>query len=250
MTPPRAHPVARNRPNVTKALGGAVIRRLGTAPSRKCRAMDVSRSPLDSLYDHDRFVLLTELLRAHPELLPEAETIATTLLIADERQIEKDVADKLRSLRVSARRLGARSAAADVGIGVMLGAYDCREETSEDLVLTRAGLPDAADNLARSVYKVLQAKHLTLPGLTDECPQWDWYLESWSGYLSVPGVLDPCDDLTVGQVRDTTGTNDDMPLSIRRLRGPVPAAADPAARSPAGPRPWNTLPRGARPKIG
>lgn len=64
--------------------------------------MDESRSPLDSLYEHDRCVLLTELLRAHPELLPEAETIATTLLIADDRQIEKDVADKLRSLRVSA----------------------------------------------------------------------------------------------------------------------------------------------------
>lgn len=76
----------------------------------------------------------------------------------------------------------------------MLGAYDCREETSENLVLTRAGLPDTADNLARSVYKVLQAKHLTLPGLTDECPEWDWYLESWSGYLSVPGVLNPWDD--------------------------------------------------------
>jgi len=57
---------------------------------------------LRSLSDDKRSVLLTELLRAHPELRAEAETIATTLLRAgDVDQISDDVARKLRGLHIS-----------------------------------------------------------------------------------------------------------------------------------------------------
>jgi hypothetical protein len=174
---------------------------------------------LSSLSDGERSVLLTELLRAHPELRAEAETIAATLLSAgDVGQIIDDVAGELRGLHINelagragdqwdglyvpsyavaaemlaevvqayrgdiARRarLGARRAAVDIGVAVLLGLYECREETNDDMILTHAGLPDAVDDLARTVYQALRAAHLTLPALTDECPVWtDWYEESW-----------------------------------------------------------------------
>jgi hypothetical protein len=178
---------------------------------------DQEASVLNSLSDGERSVLLTELLRAHPELRAEAETIATTLLRAgDINQVIDDIAEELRGLHISelagrvgnqwdgqnmpshavaaemlaevvqpylddaARRarLGARRAAADIGVAVLLGLYECREETGDDMILTHAGLPDAVDNLARTVYKALRAAHVSLPGLTDECPEWtDWYQE-------------------------------------------------------------------------
>lgn len=47
---------------------------------------------------------------------------------------------------------GARRAAADTAAAVMLGLYECREDTSEDMLLVRMGLPGAADDLARTVY--------------------------------------------------------------------------------------------------
>jgi hypothetical protein len=34
----------------------------------------------------------------------------------------------------------------------MLGLYECREDTDEDMLLVRMGLPSAADDLARTVY--------------------------------------------------------------------------------------------------
>jgi hypothetical protein len=180
---------------------------------------DQEGSVLSSLSDGERSVLLTELLRAHPELRAEAETIAATLLSAgDVGQIIDDVAGELRGLHINelagragdqwdglyvpsyavaaemlaevvqaylgdiARRarLGARRAAVDIGVAVLLGLYECREETNDDMILTHAGLPDAVDDLARTVYQALRAAHLTLPALTDECPEWtDWYEESW-----------------------------------------------------------------------
>src|SRR5260370_42079594 len=63
---------------------------------------DQEASVLRSLSDDKRSVLLTELLRAHPELRAEAGTIATTLLRAgDGDQISDDVARKLRGLHIS-----------------------------------------------------------------------------------------------------------------------------------------------------
>ena len=73
---------------------------------------------------------------------------------------------------------GARRAAADIAIAVLLGLYECREDTDEDLLLVRMGLPGAADDLARIVYAKVRPLHLALPSLADECPEWEWYEES------------------------------------------------------------------------
>jgi len=77
-------------------------------------------------------------------------------------------------LAVSARRAAAGTAAA-----VMLGLYECREDTDKDMLLVRMGLPGAADDLARTVYEKVRPLHLSLPPLADECPEWTWYKESW-----------------------------------------------------------------------
>jgi len=73
---------------------------------------------------------------------------------------------------------GARRAAADVAIAVLSGLYGCREDTEEDMLLVRMGLPGAADDLARMVYKKVKPLQLSLPSLADECPEWEWYEES------------------------------------------------------------------------
>lgn len=69
-------------------------------------------------------------------------------------------------------------AAADIAIAVLFGLYECREDTDEDLLLVRIGLPGAADDLARIVYAKVKPLHLSLPSLADECPEWEWYEES------------------------------------------------------------------------
>lgn len=74
------------------------------------------------------------------------------------------------------REHGARRAAADIAVAVMLGLYECREDTDEDMLLVRLGLPGAADDPARTVYKV-GSLHLSLPSLAEECPEWAWYEE-------------------------------------------------------------------------
>ena len=50
------------------------------------------------------------------------------------------------------------------------------------MLLAQIGLPSAADDLARTVYRKVQALHLPLRSLADECPEWDWYEESWTRY--------------------------------------------------------------------
>ena len=77
---------------------------------------------------------------------------------------------------------GARRAAADIATAVLLGLYECREDTDEDMLLVRMGLPGAADDLARIVYAKVKPLHLSLPSLADECPEWEWYEESWNPY--------------------------------------------------------------------
>ena len=73
---------------------------------------------------------------------------------------------------------GARRAAADIAIAVLSGLYGCREDTEEDMLLVRMGLPGAADDLARMVYEKVKPLQLSLPSLADECPEWEWYEES------------------------------------------------------------------------
>jgi hypothetical protein len=71
-----------------------------------------------------------------------------------------------------------RRAAADIAIAVLLGLHECREDTYEDMLLVRMGLPCAADDLARIVHAKVKPLHLSLPSLADECPEWEWYEES------------------------------------------------------------------------
>ena len=156
------------------------------------------------LSDEARSVLLSELLLRHPELAAEAEEITSTLLVAESHQdLAEEITARLRALRpggpvsVDAGRArilevlqpyiddltwrkerGARRAAAGIAVAVLLGLYECRDDTEEDMLLVRMGLPGAADDLARTVHRKVKSLHLSLPSLADECPEWDWSQES------------------------------------------------------------------------
>jgi hypothetical protein len=156
------------------------------------------------LSDDERSVLLSELLLRHPELAAEAEEITSALLAVDDRELTGEITTRLRTLRLRGlvsvdagrervlevlqpyiddltwrKERGARRAGADTATAVMLGLYECRSDTDEDMVLVRMGLPGAADDLARTVYERMRPLHLSLPPLADECPEWTWYEESW-----------------------------------------------------------------------
>ncbi len=156
------------------------------------------------LSDDERSVLLSELLVRHPELVAEAEEIASTLLVVDhDQELPDEITARLRALRPSGpvsvdagrgrvldvlkpyiddliwrKERGARRAAADIAIAVLLGLYECRDDTDEDILLVRMGVPGAADDLAHTVYEKVKPLHLPLPSLADECPEWTWYEES------------------------------------------------------------------------
>jgi len=156
------------------------------------------------LSDDECSVLLAELLLRHPELAAEAEEIMSTLLVVEnEQELGDEITAKLRALRangpvsVDAGRgrvldvvqhyiddltlrgqRGGRRAAADIAIAVLSGLYGYREDTEEDMLLVRMGLPGAVDDLARMVYKKVKPLHLLLPSLADECPEWEWYEQS------------------------------------------------------------------------
>jgi len=156
------------------------------------------------LSDEERSVLLSELLLRHPELAAEAGEITSTLLVAESDQdLAEEITARLRALRpggpvsVDAGRArilevlqpyiddltwrkerGARRAAAGIAVAVLLGLYECRDDTDEDMLLVRMGLPGAADDLARTVHRKVKSLHLSLPSLADECPEWDWSQES------------------------------------------------------------------------
>jgi hypothetical protein len=156
------------------------------------------------LSDDERSVLLSELLLRHPELVAEAEEIASTLLVVEnDQELADEITARLRALRPSgpvsvdagqARALdilqpyiddltwrkerGARRAAADIAIAILLGLYECRDDADKDMLLVRMGLPGAADDLAHAVFKRVRSLHLSLPSLADECPEWAWYEQS------------------------------------------------------------------------
>ena len=154
------------------------------------------------LSDDERSVLLSELLVRHPELVAEAEEITSRLLVV-EKDLGAEITAKLRALRPSGpvsvdgwrarvlevlqpyiddltwrKERGARRAAADIAIAVLLALHECRGDTDEDMLLVRMGLPGAADDLARTVYGKVKSLHLSLLSLADECPAWEWYEES------------------------------------------------------------------------
>jgi hypothetical protein len=155
------------------------------------------------LSDDERSVLLSELLLRHPELAVEAEEITSALLVVDDRELTGEITSRLRALRLRGpvsvdagralvlevlqpyiddltwrKERGARRAAAEIAIAVLLGLYACRDDTDQDMLLVRMGLPGAADDLARAVFKRVRSLHLSLPSLADECPEWAWYEES------------------------------------------------------------------------
>jgi hypothetical protein len=160
------------------------------------------------LSDDERSVLLSELLLRHPELVAEVEEITSTLLVVEEDQeLADQITAKLRALRASGpvsvdtgrgrvldvlqpyiddltrrKERGARRAAADIATAVLLGLYECREDADEYMLLVRMGLPGAADDLACIVYAKVKPLYLSLPSLADECPEWEWYEESWNPY--------------------------------------------------------------------
>ena len=156
------------------------------------------------LSDAERSVLLSELLLRHPELVAEAEEITSTLLVVeDDQKLADEITARLRALRPSgpvstdagqARVLhalqpyiddltwrkgrGARRAADDIAIAILPGLHGCRDDSDEDMLLVRMGLPGAADDLAHAVYENVRSLHLSLPSLADECPEWAWYEKS------------------------------------------------------------------------
>jgi hypothetical protein len=155
------------------------------------------------LSDEERSVLLSELLLRHPELVAEAEEITSALLVVEnDQELADEITARLRALRPNGpvpvdtgrgrvldvlqpyiddltrrEERGARRAAAGIAIAVLLGLYECHEDTDEDMLLVRMGLPGAADDLARIVYAKAKSLHLLLPSLADECPEWEWYEE-------------------------------------------------------------------------
>ena len=177
----------------------------GKAASRPARRHDGVVHPWERrLSDDERSVLLSELLVRHPELAAEAEEITSTLLVVENDQdLADEITARLRALcpsrpvsgdagraRVLAvlqpyiddltwrKQRGARRAAAGIAVAVLLGLYECRDDTDQDMLLVRMGLPGVADDLARMVYGKVKSLHLSLPSLADECPGWDWYEES------------------------------------------------------------------------
>jgi hypothetical protein len=177
------------------------------AATRTARRHDGAVRPWKrQLSDNERSVLLSELLLRHPELAAEAEEITSTLLVVeDDQELADEITAKLRALRASGpvsvdtgrgrvldvlqpyiddltrrKERGARRAAADIATAVLLGLYECREDADEDMLLVRMGLSGAADELARIVYAKVKPLHLSLPSLADECPEWQWYEQSWN----------------------------------------------------------------------
>jgi hypothetical protein len=53
-------------------------------------------------------------------------------------------------------RIGAVQAAREIGLGVLMGLYACRDEDDNDRVLTHAGTPDAVDNLGSQAIRTMK----------------------------------------------------------------------------------------------
>lgn len=78
----------------------------------------------------------------------------------------------------------ATACAADIMIAVSFGLYECREDTDEDLLLVRMGLPGAADDLARIVHAKVKSLHLSLPSLAgDQAQSAEEWLAPYGGSL-------------------------------------------------------------------
>lgn len=163
---------------------------------------------MSALSAGERAEILATLLKAHPELIAEAEEAARTMLAGeDHEQVAACIADELRGLRLQdlaersgaqwgggyvdpheaawemvaevvqpylddlSRRaqVGAGPAALEIGMGLLVGLHSCRRETDNDLAIVHAGLPDVLDHQADRVFDTLDRIELKLPdGWTDE----------------------------------------------------------------------------------
>jgi len=107
------------------------------------------------------------LLLRHPELAAEAEEITSTLLVVDnDQELADEITARLRALRPSGpvsvdagrgrvldvlqpyiddltwrKERGARRAAADIAIAVLLGLYQSRDDTDQDMCLSGWACP-------------------------------------------------------------------------------------------------------------
>jgi hypothetical protein len=171
---------------------------------------------LKALSAEERADLLVTLLRAHPELIAEAERLAGDSLEREDRsRIADAVGAALRRLRLEdlaeragdqwgggyvepqeagremlrevvdphlsdmacRAKLGSRVAALEIGLGVLTGLYGCRAERDNDLALVHAGLPDAVDDLAYTVITAIGKAKLELPQ--------DWLAEECPAWVSM-----------------------------------------------------------------
>ncbi|MGP0110323.1 MAG: hypothetical protein ACLPR9_15940 [Acidimicrobiales bacterium] len=167
---------------------------------------------LKSLTPDERGQLLNELLRAHPELVDDAEHRARTHLAAADadavaalfqQTLREADADQLalRAGRVLGRgyvevgeaaceileellqselddlarraKLGLDDAAIQIGLGLLRGLAECRNAVIDGTVLAYAG-EDVTDGLAWSVCNAVADAKLTMPGdAFDNLPS-DW----------------------------------------------------------------------------
>jgi hypothetical protein len=214
--------------------------RSGTAPWKRCWChYGAVGSWKRRLSDDERSVLLSELLLRHPELAAEAEEITSALLVVNDQELTGEITTRLRALcprspvSVDAGRervlevlqpyiddltwrkeRGARRAAADTAAAVMLGLYECREDTDEDMLLVRMGLPGAADDLARTVYD--KVRPLTAPVVA-------------AAGGRVPGV-----DVVRGELEAVSNTRSAR-RGVRRPANYLTRSRNPGLRQPFGP---------------
>jgi hypothetical protein len=71
-------------------------------------------------------------------------------------------------------KVGSRHAATEIGLGLLLGLYGCRDVDDNELLLTHAGMPDAVDDLTWQVRSAMTASGLDMPEgwVAEECPDW------------------------------------------------------------------------------
>ncbi|MGI5486372.1 hypothetical protein [Microtetraspora malaysiensis] len=150
----------------------------------------------------ERADVLLALLKAHPELVAEAERLAEAMLEGQDREeVAASVARQLRLLHIRdladragpqwgggyvdpveavyemaaevvqpylddlTRRvkIGTIAAALEIGLGLLSGLYGCRQEDDNDLALVHGGLPDVVDDLADRVLTVMRKTDLAIP---------------------------------------------------------------------------------------
>ncbi|MEX2619911.1 MAG: hypothetical protein WD250_06805 [Egibacteraceae bacterium] len=103
---------------------------------------------LDALSNAERAAALDRLLDRRPDLLPEAEVVATELLTDVDRD---DVADEVVDGLARTAAAGFTDAATDIGFGLLLGLYRLREGAGEDTLIGWCGADQESWELATSV---------------------------------------------------------------------------------------------------